>query len=245
MKKILAGITCLLLLTQCSPKNTEYKSTLELNQLLISHSISLWKDGLKSKDSFTSGRIHQFNKDMSFFYQEDYSGNTKQWNPFYYNTLSPYHYGNGKSNTNVLKYILEKNQIAILDSLTFNKKLSFESNNSKLMSSNITITMYKTEYNNSDTWFVGKIDHEEFYKDPKEFSIPIFSYKYTIKNNRILSYITSNIHFKMDEKENNFIIKLNEIDVINDKVKYEDFTKKFLHLYTDNLKKEDLNISYE
>lgn len=246
MKKILTAIASILLLTQCAEKHLEYESTLKFNEQLVLNSLSLWKDALKSKDSFTTGRITQFNKDMSTFYQENVTSTTKQLNPFYYNSISiPYYYGNGNNSSDILKSLLKNKQIEITDSLSFDKELSFKSKDSKLMSTNITVTLYKTEYNNFNTWFVGKVNHNEFYSNSEEFSTPIFSYNYAIKDKRILSFLMCNINYNIDGNQNTFLIRLNEIDVINDKVEYEDFTKKYLDITTKNLNQNNISVSYK
>jgi hypothetical protein len=246
MKKILTGITFILLLTQCSKKNIEYKSTLVFNGELISQSISLWKEGIKSQDSFTSGRISQFNKDMSIFYQENRGSSIKELNPFYYSSVIPYYHGNGsRMKPLILDSYLDNSNTVIKDSLSFNKEISFEKDKSILMSSNIRITLYKINYNENDTWFVGKINHDEIYQNSVGFSMPVFSYKYSIKNNRILSYLMCNINYEIEGNPNTFYIKLNEIDVINDKIKYEDFTMEYLSGLSENLKNLNINVSYK
>jgi hypothetical protein len=244
MKKILTGIILILFLTQCSEKKLEFESTLVLNDLLISHTSSLWKDAITMKDSFTEGRVNQFNKDMSLFYEDGRSN--KEFNPFYYHALTlPYYHGNGKMNSSVLKGILQQNKIQISDSLSFNKKLSFESDNSILLNSKIKITLYQIKYNNYYTWLIGKINHNEEYNDDEGFSMPIFSYKYELKNNRILSYLTCNINYEIEGHFSNFKIILNKIDVINDKIEYEDFTKEYLSNLSENLKNWNINVSYK
>jgi hypothetical protein len=245
MKKILIAFTVILIFTQCSKKNIVHESTLELNEQLVLNSISLWKDVIRSNDSFTAGRVNQFNKDMSTFYQENVSSTTKELNPFYHNSITPYYYGNGKQSTSILKNLLEKKQVKITDSLSFNKALTFENENSKLMTSNITITLYKAEHDNHSTWFLGKINHNEFHKNTEGFSMPIFTYKYTIKNNRILSFLMCNINYEIKGDRNTFLMKLNEIDVINNKIEYEDFTKKHLDIQAKNLNRNNINVTYK
>ncbi|MTE26007.1 hypothetical protein [Winogradskyella ouciana] len=246
MKKILTGITFILLLTQCSRENIAYNSTLVFNGELISQTISLWKDGIKSKDSFTSGRISQFNKDMSIFYQENRGGSTKELNPFYYSSVIPYYHGNeNRIKPLILDSYLENSNTTIKDSITYNKEIIFEKDKSILMSSNIRITLYKINYHENDTWFVGKINHDEIYQNSVDYSMPVFTYKYSIKNNRISSYLTCNINYEIEGNQNTFYIKLNDIDVINDKVEYEDFTKEYLSDLSENLKNLNINVFYK
>lgn len=113
------------------------------------------------------------------------------------------------------------------------------------MTSNIIITTYKIKYNNYNTWFIGKINHNEFYKSSEGFSKPIFSYKYTISEERIPPYLRCNINYEINGHKNTFLIKLKEIDVINDKVKYDDFTKNNFDAVTENLERMNINVSYE
>jgi hypothetical protein len=246
MKKILTGITFILLLTQCSKEKIEYKSTLVFNGELISQSISLWKDGIKSQDSFTSGRISQFNKDMSIFYQENHGSSTKELNPFYYSSVIPYYHGNGnRMKPLILDSYLDNSNTTIKDSLSFDKEISFEKDKSILMSSNIRITLYKINYNENDTWFVGKINHDEIYQNSVGFSMPVFTYKYSIKNNRILSYLSCNINYEIDGSTHTFLIRMNDIDVVNDRIEYEDFTNKFLDITTTHLNNLNIDVTYK
>ncbi|MCU0435480.1 MAG: hypothetical protein MUC87_18625 [Bacteroidia bacterium] len=189
-----------------SSKGVNFKYTVETNFSIAILHWKLWKGKIDNEPDIDA-RINQTGECLSAYGGLNSSSSLRYQQSVYFDNF--FSYNMGYQHPTMIFFYAKDYDINIIDSIPQKREINVYKEGQLQYKALFNFWFYKLRYKDSTTWFLGKIDTEEYFSGPKNgFGHAVYGYNFYLENTEIISRISINIPNYLRESIREFGITL-------------------------------------